>query len=56
MARDKIKQNDVHILRSVKHDLSIREILDPSALNKILKFRQRQSETEEYLRAVRILV
>lgn len=56
MARDKIKQTDVHILRSVKHDLSIRESLDPAALNKILNFLQCQSETEEYLRAVRPLV
>jgi len=38
-----IKQTDGYILRSFKRDLSVRESLDPAALNKILKFLQRKA-------------
>jgi len=41
--QDKIKQTDGYILRSFKRDLSVRESLDPAALNKILKFLQRNA-------------
>ena len=34
--QDKIKQTDGDISRSFKRDLSVRESLDPAALNKIL--------------------
>jgi len=42
--QDKIKQTDGYILRSFKRDLSVRESLDPAALNKILKFLQRKTK------------
>ena len=42
--KDKIKQTDGVILRSFKRDLSVRESLDPAALNKILKFLQRKAK------------
>ena len=42
--RDKIKQTEGYILRSVKRDLSVREGLDQAGLNKILKLLQRKAE------------
>ncbi len=42
--QDKIKQTDRYILRSFKRDLSVRESLDPAALNKILKALQRKAK------------
>ena len=45
--QDKIKQTDGYILRSFKRDLSIREALDPTALNKILKALQRKAKMKD---------
>ena len=45
--RDKIKQTDGYILRSFKRDLSVRESLDPAALNKILKALQRKAKMKD---------
>jgi len=45
--QDKIKQTDGYILRSFKRDLSVRESLDPAALNKILKFLQRKAKLKD---------
>ena len=42
--QDKIKQTDGYILRSFKRNLSVRESLDPAALNKILKTLQRKAK------------
>ena len=42
--QDKIRQTDGYILRSLKRDLSVRESLDPAALNKILKTLQRKAK------------
>ena len=42
--QDNIKQTDGYILRSFKRDLSVRESLDPAALNKILKLFQRKAK------------
>jgi len=39
-----IKQTHGYILRSFKRDLSVRESLDPAALNKILKLLQRKAK------------
>jgi len=45
--QDKIKQTDGYILRSFKRDLSVRESLDPAALNKILKLLQRKAKLQD---------
>ena len=45
--QDKIKQTDGYILRSFKCDLGVREILDPAALNKILKALQRKAKMKD---------
>ncbi len=45
--QDKIKQPDGHILRSFKRDLSVRESLDPAALNKLLKALQRKAKMKD---------
>ena len=45
--QDKIKQTDGYILRSFKRDLSVRESLDPAALNKILKLLQRKAKLKD---------
>jgi len=45
--QDCIKQTDGYILRSFKRDLSVRESLDPAALNKILKALQRKSQMKD---------
>ena len=45
--QDKIKQTDGYILRSFKCDLGVREILDPAALNKILKALQCKAKMKE---------
>jgi len=42
-----IKQTDGYILRSFKRDLSVRESLDPAALNKILKALQRKAKMKD---------
>jgi len=42
--QDTIKQTDGVILRNFKRDLSVRESLDPPALNKILKLLQRKAK------------
>ena len=42
--QDCIKQTNGYILRSFKRDLSVRESLDPAALNKILKTLQRKAK------------
>jgi len=42
--QDKIKQTDGYILRSFKRNLSVRESLDPAALNKLQKFLQRKAK------------
>ena len=42
--QDNIKQTDGYILRSFKCDLSVRESLDPAALNKILKLFQHKAK------------
>ena len=45
--QNSVKQTDGYILRSFKRDLSIRESLDPAALNKILKFLQRKAKLKD---------
>ena len=45
--KDKIKQTDGYILRSFKRDLSVRESLEPAALNKLLKFLQRKAKLKD---------
>jgi len=45
--QDRIKQTDGYILRSFKRDLSVRESLDPAALNKILKTLQRKAKLKD---------
>jgi integrase len=45
--QDSIKQTDSYILRSFKRDLSIRESLDPAALNKLLKFLQHKAKLKD---------
>jgi len=45
--RDKIKQTEGYILRSFKRDLSVRESLDPAALNKILRLLQRKAKLRD---------
>ena len=45
--RDKIKQTDGYILTSFKLDLSVRERLDPAALNKILMYLQRKAKLRD---------
>ena len=45
--QDRIKQTHGYILRSFKRDLSVRESLDPAALNKILKALQRKSQMKD---------
>jgi len=45
--QDRIKQTDGYILRSFKRDLSVREGLDPAALNKILKVLQRKAKIKD---------
>ena len=45
--QDKIKQTDGYILGSFKRDLSVRESLDPAALNRILKLLQRKAKPKE---------
>ena len=42
--QDNIKQTNGYILISFKHDLSVRESLDPTALNKILKSPQQKAK------------
>lgn len=44
--QDSIKQTDGYILRSFKRDLSVRESLDPAALNKMLKLLQRKAKLQ----------
>ena len=44
--QDSIKQTDGYILRSFKRDLSVRESLDPDALNKMLKLLQRKAKLQ----------
>ena len=44
---DKIKQTDRYILRSFKRNLSIRESLDPVALNKRLKLLQPKAKLHD---------
>jgi len=43
----RINQNEGYILRSFKRDLSVRESLDPAALNKILKVLQRKAKMKD---------
>ena len=45
--QDSTKQTDDYILRSFKRDLSVRESLDPAALNKILKALQRKAKMKD---------
>jgi len=45
--KDKIKQTDGVILRSFKRDLSVRESLDPAAVNKILRLLQRKAKLRD---------
>jgi len=45
--QDAIKQTDRHMLRSFKRDLSVRESLDPAALNKILKLLQHKAKLND---------
>jgi len=45
--QESIKQTDGYILRSFKRNLSIRESLNPAALNKILKFLQRKAKLQK---------
>ena len=45
--QDNIKQTDGYIVRSFKRNLSVRESLDPAALNKILKALQRKAKMKD---------
>ena len=45
--KDTIKQTNSYILRSFKRDLSVRESLDPAALNKLLKLLQRKAKLKD---------
>ena len=45
--RDKIKQADGYVLRSFKRDFSVRDSLDPAAINKILKYLQREAKLKD---------
>ena len=45
--QESISQTEGYILRSFKRDLSIRQSLDPAALNKILKALQRKAKMKD---------